>query len=308
MVRPQCHPGLRHFVTTLFLVLCVGAHGVASSAEIVRVNHEIIDEKHIALEIKSFLKDREVDQQELATVRKQVIELLVRRQLVTQSLRDSKLGASAEEIELEVKRLRNRLSRVQKTLPDYLAERSSDISILRREFEWRISWQRALKKYLTPENTSKYFKQHRRHFDGSRLHVAHILLKVSPQRTVKQATTELTDIRKQLSSGKLNFTEAAKQYSNAPTADSRGDMGWIERRDPMPESFARPAFDLKIGDVSEPIVTPFGVHLIRIIEHEPGEKREQDVTSQVHAEMRRYLFDWIAAKMRKDAVIDISDR
>jgi parvulin-like peptidyl-prolyl isomerase len=302
LVRIRRHLALTAYFVVLWTVTCQPV----SSAEVVRVNDDIIEEKHVAWEIKSFLKDRRVDQQEKATVRKQVIELLIRRQLVTQSLRESKLGATREEIDLEVKRLKNRLSRVQQTLTGYLAERGSDVSILRREFEWRIGWQRALEKYLTSENTAKYFKQHRRHFDGSRLHIAHILLKVSPQRTAKQATADLSDVRKQLLTGKLTFAKAAEQYSDAPTSDRGGDMGWIERRDPMPESFARPAFDLAIGDVSQPIETSFGVHLIRIIEHEPGNKNEKDVTAEVQDEMRRYLFDWIAAKMRKEAVIKTS--
>ena len=243
---------------------------------------------------------------ERKAIRKQALELLVRRQLVIQYLCKNKLAASEPEIDLEIQRIERRLKRVEKTLPQFLKERGTDAEILRRDVEWQISWKRALAKYLTPESTAKYYRQKKRHFDGSRLRVAHILLKVTEQRGREKAIRELADLRKRIDSKELTFIAAAKKHSAAPTKDKGGDMGWIERKDPMPESFSKAAFDLADDAISEPVVTAFGVHLIKVLEHEAGQKKEEDVTANVHDDMRRYMFDWLADRHRKDAEIRYS--
>jgi parvulin-like peptidyl-prolyl isomerase len=272
------------------------------------VNGEAIAEAHVQWEIRKFLADTPADEERRDVVRNQAVELLVRRQLVIQYLRKNKLSATKQEVDLEIQRIEKRLKRVEKTLQQFLDERGTDHQILRRDIEWQMTWRRALSKYLTPESTSKYFAQRKRHFDGSRLHVAHILLKVSDQRGTEECKRELTEVRKKIQAKELTFSNAAKKHSAAPTKDKGGDMGWIERKDPMPESFSRPAFDLAIGEVSEPIVTPFGVHLITVLGHEPGKKTEKDVADAVHDDMRQYMFDWLAEKNRKEAEIKIVPR
>ena len=223
-----------------------------------------------------------------------------------QYLRKNKLAASQQEVDLEVQRIEVKLKRVEKTLPQFLNERGTDRDILRRDLEWQISWTRALDKYLTAENTTKYFNQNKRHFDGSRLRVAHILLKLNKERDREAGQRELSQLRKKILTKELTFADAAKKHSAAPTNEKGGDMGWIERHDPMPESFSRPAFDLADDAISEPVHTAFGVHLITVLEHEPGQKTEKEVTKEVQDDMRRYMFEFLANHHRKDAEIRIA--
>ena len=69
----------------------------------------------------------------------------------------------------------------------------------------------------------------------------------------------------------------------------------------MPESFSKAAFALLDERPSEPVVTPFGVHLIRRSEIEPGKLRWQDAREELTAAVTLYLFAWAADKQRSQA-------
>ena len=72
----------------------------------------------------------------------------------------------------------------------------------------------------------------------------------------------------------------------------------------MPEDFSQAAFALKTGEISEPIVTSFGVHLITVLEEKPGTKTWRDVESELRPAVTLYLFRWIADKERPTAKIE----
>ena len=71
----------------------------------------------------------------------------------------------------------------------------------------------------------------------------------------------------------------------------------------MPESFAKAAFDLDVGQISPPVVTPFGVHLIQCLEVKPGQRPWHDVHEAVKLSATEYLFNWMADQHRENAEI-----
>ena len=72
----------------------------------------------------------------------------------------------------------------------------------------------------------------------------------------------------------------------------------------MPAEFSRIAFGLKPGEVSQPFVSPFGVHLITVLEEKPGTKTWKEVESELRPAVITYLFRWIADKERSVAKIE----
>lgn len=292
------------------LLFCSSLLAIISSVpqaygeELARVNGVPILAAQLEWEVKKFLKDGDVDPQYGRVVRAQCLELLVQRQLVVQSLQKSKLAAKPNDVEQELKRLAKRLERVEKTLDDHLQQIGTDLPTLRGDLLWQLSWKKALDKYMTAENKAKFFKEERQHFDGTQRRIAHILLKRTPERTNGVLQKELVDLKRRLDAGELSFVDAAQQFSAAPTADKGGDMGWIGRRDPMPDSFSRAVFDQKVGEVGSPIVSAFGVHLVRVLEEKTGSKTEKEAAAEISEEMRRFLFEWMVERARSDANIE----
>ena len=73
---------------------------------------------------------------------------------------------------------------------------------------------------------------------------------------------EAVQIKKDIDSGVITFEEAVKQYSICPSSMRDGDLGYFDRKKMEPQ-FAETAFDLKIGEISGPVGTKFGWHIIK---------------------------------------------
>jgi parvulin-like peptidyl-prolyl isomerase len=72
----------------------------------------------------------------------------------------------------------------------------------------------------------------------------------------------------------------------------------------MDEAFSRAAFDLQRGKLSQPIVTPFGVHLVQCLEIRPGEKTAADCREELRLAIAQELFDRLAAEERRRAKVE----
>ncbi len=103
----------------------------------------------------------------------------------------------------------------------------------------------------------------------------HILVRTSEAVSENEARRRLADLRERIVNGKADFAELARVHSDdATTAGRGGELDWIYPGDTVPD-FERALQDLKPGEVSAPVKTPFGYHLIQVLEH-----RSTDVSSE----------------------------
>jgi peptidyl-prolyl cis-trans isomerase SurA len=105
-------------------------------------------------------------------------------------------------------------------------------------------------------------------------HARHILIKVTPAITQAEATRKLLDLRERLENKAAKFEDLARSFSNDGSASKGGDLGWLEPGDTVPE-FESAMNALQPGQISQPIVTSYGVHLIEVLE------RKSDDTSKL---------------------------
>ena len=104
-------------------------------------------------------------------------------------------------------------------------------------------------------------------------HVRHILVKTSEVLSDAEAEARLRVLRERVVNG-ADFGELAKASSADLSAAKGGDLGWVNPGDTVPE-FERVMNALKPGEVSQPVRSPFGWHLIQVME-----RRVQDVTEE----------------------------
>ena len=102
----------------------------------------------------------------------------------------------------------------------------------------------------------------------------HILIKTSEVVTDADARRRLTDLRERVVQGGANFGELARMHSADLSASKGGDLGWIYPGDTVPE-FEQAMDALKPGEISQPIQSPFGWHLILV-----EDRRVQDVSDE----------------------------
>ena len=105
-------------------------------------------------------------------------------------------------------------------------------------------------------------------------HVRHILIKVNQVVTAADAKRKLTELKERLDHGSATFEELAKLYSNDLSAAKGGDLGWVYPGDTVPE-FERAMDQLKPGEVSQPIESPFGFHLIQVVERKTDDASKE---------------------------------
>lgn len=103
---------------------------------------------------------------------------------------------------------------------------------------------------------------------------SHILIKVNQVVSAADARRKLTELKQRLDNKAATFEELARLYSNDFSASKGGDLGWIYPGDTVPE-FERAMDALSVGEVSEPIESPFGYHLILV-----KERKSDDVSQE----------------------------
>ncbi|MFN3566792.1 MAG: peptidylprolyl isomerase, partial [Burkholderiaceae bacterium] len=94
--------------------------------------------------------------------------------------------------------------------------------------------------------------------------VRHILLRVSDLTPEPEVRRRLQDLRDRVVRGGQDFGQLARLHSVDPSATRGGDLGWLYPGDTVPE-FERAMNQLKPGEVSEPVQSPFGWHLIQVL-------------------------------------------
>ena len=125
----------------------------------------------------------------------------------------------------------------------------------------------------------------------------HILIKVNQIVSAGEAKRKLVELKSRLDNSAAKFEDLARLYSNDGSASKGGDLGWIYPGDTVPE-FERAMNALKPGEVSQPIESPFGYHLIEVLERKTEElsrERQRLVARQALREQKleEAYEDWL---------------
>ena len=104
-------------------------------------------------------------------------------------------------------------------------------------------------------------------------HSRHILIKLSEIMSEKEGKQKMDNIKERLDNGE-KFEVLARQYSEDSTASNGGDLGWVNPGDTVPQ-FEKAMNELKDNQISQPIRTQFGWHIIQVIE-----RRSQDMSKE----------------------------
>ncbi len=127
-------------------------------------------------------------------------------------------------------------------------------------------------------------------------HVRHILMRVGDGLSEPAARQKLLDIRQQLGAGG-DFAKFARSYSADGSASQGGDLGWISPGETVPE-FERAMNNLKDGEISGPVRSEYGYHLIQVLarrEAEGSVTQQMDLARQAIGQRKaeQAYADWL---------------
>lgn len=114
--------------------------------------------------------------------------------------------------------------------------------------------------------------------------VNHILLPISAGLNEEQAKNHIREFKRQIEQKQTSFETLAKEHSSDGSAQTGGDLGWASPGLFVPE-FETAMNRLAIGELSEPVVTQFGVHLIKVSERKEVLLTEREQREQIKAEL-----------------------
>jgi peptidyl-prolyl cis-trans isomerase SurA len=138
-------------------------------------------------------------------------------------------------------------------------------------------------------------------------HVRHILLRVGDGMSEPQARQKLLDIKNQIAAGG-DFSKFAHTYSQDGSASQGGDLGWISPGETVPE-FERAMNSLQDGQISDPVRSEYGYHLIQVLgrrESEGSVSQQMDLARQAIGQRKaeQAYADWLR-ELRDTAYVEV---
>ena len=262
---------------TMVLLLCASAHGQTVIDRIVAiVGKEIITQSDLNLTIQSMAMQNKLDP-ESPELRNRILDGLINEKLIlAQAIEDSVVVTNdevTERLDRQIKMLAQQAGSEQHLEELY----NMPISRMKRDFRDLIRNQLLVEKIRQTRQTSitvarreveEFFDAHKDSLPTipKEYELSHIFIKPKPDSSVvegvfKKALTILDSIK---AGG--DFTDFAKRYSSDPgSARGGGDLGWF-RRGVFEKEFEEAAFALKDSEISRPIRTSYGYHIIQLIE------------------------------------------
>lgn len=134
----------------------------------------------------------------------------------------------------------------------------------------------------TEEEAKAYYEEHKDEFKVDEMAKArHILIKAATEEEFKAAEERIKEIAAEINAGDKTFEQAAIDYSDCPSNMQGGDLGLFGKGQMVPE-FEEAVFNMNAGEISEPVKTQFGYHLIKVEErHEAGVSPFEEVAMEI---------------------------
>ena len=265
--------------------------------------------------------------------RKDVIKYLIDNAIVDQYLTQLKIQVEAKEVQEHINKLKAEAVTRKQDFADILKALLIDENELRAELTNSLRWDKFVLQQGQEKVLEQFFGQNVDMFNGSRVRARHILIPI-PEGKKDEALAKITAIKKSIEAEvatsvaavppkadplvrekerakalEAAFVKAAMADSTCPSKRDGGDLEFFRRVGDMVEPFARAAFALKQYQMSEPVATEFGYHLILSIDHKDGkEVKFAEVKPFVQDVYAERLREAVLAQYKPRATIEVLER
>jgi len=248
-----------------------------------------------------------------------ILEQFITDKLIAAEVKRLGVIVGDEQIDrfIEMIKERNQLTDAQLTM--VLHRDGMDMERYRKSIRTEIERERLVsrevkaKVSVTPEDIKRYYHANKNKFrTKDRVRLRHILIQVHDNPTPeeeKAAVSKAREIRKLAIAGE-SFAQLARKYSQGAGASEGGGIGWVDRSSLISE-LADAAFNMSAGNISQPIRTTLGVHILKVEDRDRGSvkpltevegKIKDDLNAKVSEEQ---LLKWLKTDLRKNHQVDV---
>jgi peptidyl-prolyl cis-trans isomerase SurA len=310
-------------ISVIVLFGWCGAAAEVANCVVAFVNEELVTLYELNNSIRELTgKDPErlksQDRERFEEIRRRVLDLLVEEKITNSKVKKLGIEISEEEVDAAVDRLKNSNGWNDEELLYNLRREGSTLEELREDLRKSIQRNRLVnyevksRIVIREEDLRDYYESNKDSFSsGGKVHLAGIVLMFrNPSDADERAATirKAEEIHNRLGDGE-SFTELAARYSKGPGADEGGNLGvfsWSE----LDEQILDQIEPLRSGDVTEPIIRPEGVQILKVLDRREGEvKSFEEARDAIYdifyeKEMDARYRQWIA-DLKKEAYIKI---
>ena len=228
------------------------------------------------------------------------VDMLVNTAILNQFLTRMNIPIPPGEVDKQIDRIKEQLKSQKQDLPTLLIQTGTSMEELRKEFENRVRWAEYYKSKGTDATLRKFVNDNRDRFSRTQVRASHILLKTEPNASPadkEKVKQKLAGVRNEILQNKYTFAGAANRYSQDPANEggAGGDLDYFTLESGFIEEFAQAAFKLKKGEISEPVETPFGFHLIQVTDRREGKLADFE-------QNKPYFLEAYAADLQRDVI------
>jgi peptidyl-prolyl cis-trans isomerase SurA len=130
-------------------------------------------------------------------------------------------------------------------------------------------------------------------------HARHILLRPNAQLSEAAAVQRLADFKRRVQAGQADFAQLAREFSQDTSARNGGDLGWANPGVFVPE-FEDTLNALAPGQISDPVISRFGVHLIQLLERRQATLTQREQREIARNQLREKKLDELYAQWAQD--------
>ena len=134
-------------------------------------------------------------------------------------------------------------------------------------------------------------------------HARHILLPADSPEAQDEAERRLQRYRSEIEAGTADFARLARDFSSDGSAAKGGDLGWLYPGETVPE-FEQAMNALQDGEISEPVRSPFGVHLVQVL----GRRTDTESPERLRNAARQKLRNTKGAEAYEQWLKELRDR
>lgn len=296
------------------MISCILLAAVAAHAAVVNKILATVDGEPVTTyQVKQFAEHSIRARQVSASMdQSALLNALITEKLLQKEISDKGIIVRDEDIDRYIQAIKERNKLDDDKLQEALKAQGLTINAYRAQIREEIQREQLIGREIrgrvnvSPEEVQRYYEKHLDEYSTpEKMQVAHIVFRLpadAPSDKVAAVTAKAAEVHERIKKG-ADFGEVAKQFSEDASAQNGGDLGWFKQGELL-DSLEKTAAKLKVGEVSEPVRSPVGIHIVKLEAREGASHQKLDeladqIKQQLYnAALEERFQKWLTEELR----------